>query len=48
MTKLLLDTNVLINLVRGNKVADAIKSYIGEKDNPQFFISVVTIAEVKS
>lgn len=48
MTKLVLDTGVLINLVRGNRIADQVKEYIDSAEDPQLFISVVTLAEAES
>ena len=48
MDKLLLDTNILIKLVRGDKTAELVKEYVGQKINPQLFISIVTIAEAES
>lgn len=48
MEKLVLDTNVLIHLVRGNQVATAVKQFIDTKESPQLFISVVSIAEAES
>ena len=48
MTNILLDTNILIHLVRGNAIAQQVKSYVGNLTEPQLFLSVVNIAEAES
>jgi predicted nucleic acid-binding protein len=48
MKRLLLDTNILIQLVRGNKTAKEVKSFVEKLTDPQIFISVVNIAEAES
>ena len=48
MDKLVLDTNVLIHLARGNKVAEEVKRFVDSKANPQVFISIVSKAEAES
>lgn len=48
MDRLLLDSNILIHLVRGKEKAGELKKYVDSKTFPQLFISVVTIAEVES
>jgi tRNA(fMet)-specific endonuclease VapC len=48
MTNILLDTNILIHLVRGNAIAQQVKNYVGSITEPQLFISVVNIAEAES
>lgn len=48
MKRLLLDTNILIQLVRGNNTAKEVKSFVEKLTDPQIFISVVTIAEAES
>lgn len=48
MAKLLLDTNVLINLIRNNSKGKQIQEFISTRENPQIFISVATIAETES
>ncbi|MEX2633657.1 MAG: type II toxin-antitoxin system VapC family toxin [Balneolales bacterium] len=48
MEKLVLDTNVIINLVRGNHIAQKVKDFVDSKETPQLFISVVSIAETES
>jgi predicted nucleic acid-binding protein len=45
MTNILLDTNILIHLVRGNAIAQQVKNYVGSITEPQLFVSVVNIAE---
>ena len=48
MTNILLDTNILIHLVRGNAIAQQVKNYVGSITEPQLFVSVVNIAEAES
>lgn len=48
MTNILLDTNILIHLVRGNAIAQQVKNYVGSVNEPQLFVSVVNIAEAES
>ncbi len=48
MNNILLDTNILINLVRGNAIAQEVKEYVGTLNDPQLFVSVVNIAEAES
>lgn len=48
MEKLVLDTNVLIYLVRGNRVAEDVKKFVAAKANPQLFLSVASKAEAES
>lgn len=48
MINILLDTNILINLVRGNAIAQKVKEYVGTLNEPQLFVSVVNIAEAES
>ncbi len=48
MKRVLLDTNILIQLVRGNKTAKEVKSFVEKLTDPQIFISVVNIAEAES
>lgn len=48
MEKLVLDTNVLIHLVRGSAVAKSVKQLVDEKSSVQIFVSVVSIAEAES
>lgn len=48
MTNILLDTNILIHLVRGNAIAQQVKNYVGSITEPQLFTSVVNIAEAES
>lgn len=48
MEKLLLDTNVLIQLVRGNNIGKEVQAFVNTLDNPQVFISVVAKAEAES
>ena len=48
MTNILLDTNILIHLVRGNAIAQQVKNYVGSISEPQLFISIVNIAEAES
>ena len=47
MEKILFDTNILIHLVRGNDIAKKIKTLIDSLSDPQLFISVVSLGEVK-
>lgn len=48
MEKLLLDTNILVALVRGNEDAQRVQHYISTLTNPQLFISVVNMVEAES
>jgi len=48
MDKFLLDTNILIHLMRGRSVAQQVKTYIDGFADPQLFISVVSLAEAES
>ncbi|MDO9635228.1 MAG: type II toxin-antitoxin system VapC family toxin [Paludibacter sp.] len=48
MHNILLDTNILIHLVRGNAIAQKVKEYVGTINEPQLFVSVVNIAEAES
>lgn len=48
MTNIILDTNILIHLVRGNAIAQQVKNYVGSITEPQLFVSVVNIAETES
>lgn len=48
MAKFVLDTNILIQLVRGKEIASEVSAYIQSQDNPEIFISIVTIAEAES
>jgi len=48
MTNILLDTNILIHLVRGNAITQQVKNYVGGIAEPQLFVSVVNIAEAES
>jgi tRNA(fMet)-specific endonuclease VapC len=48
MNNILLDTNILIHLVRGNAIAQKVKEYVGTLNDPQLFVSVVNIAEAES
>jgi predicted nucleic acid-binding protein len=48
MEKLLLDTNILVVLARGNEDAQRVRRYIDGLANPQLFISVVNVAEAES
>ncbi len=48
MKRLLLDTNILIQLVRGNNTAKEVKAFVEKLTDPQIFISVVNIAESES
>jgi tRNA(fMet)-specific endonuclease VapC len=48
MNNILLDTNILIHLVRGNAIAQKVKEYVGTINDPQLFVSVVNIAEAES
>lgn len=48
MTNLLLDTNILIHLVRGNSLAREVREYVENITEPQLFVSVVNIAEAES
>ena len=48
MNNILLDTNILINLVRGNAIAQKVKEYVGTLNDPQLFVSVMNIAEAES
>ena len=48
MEKFLLDTNVIIHLVRGNPTARKVKTYIDGFTDPHLFISVVSLAEAES
>ena len=48
MTNIILDTNILIHLVRGNAIAQQVKNYVGSITEPQLFVSVVNITEAES
>lgn len=48
MTNLVLDTSILIHLNRGNEIAQKVREYVVTLNEPQIFISVVSIAEVES
>ncbi len=48
MEKVLLDTNILVALVRGNADSQRMKDYINTLINPQLFISVVNVVEAES
>ena len=48
MKNVVLDTNILIHLNRGNAIANQVKEFVGKLDEPQLFISVVNIAEAES
>lgn len=48
MNNILLDTNILIHLVRGNAIAQKVKEYVDTINDPQLFVSVVNIAEAES
>lgn len=48
MNNILLDTNILIHLVRGNAIAQKVKEYVSTINDPQLFVSVVNIAEAES
>lgn len=48
MTKLVLDTNILLHIVRGDNIGKAVKNYINRIEDPQVFISIVTLAEAGS
>ncbi len=48
MEKVLLDTNILIHLVRGNEKAKGVKTLIDTLADPQLFVSVVSLAEAES
>jgi predicted nucleic acid-binding protein len=44
----ILDTNILLHLVRGNKKGEEIKNYLNQQPEIQIFISIVSIAETES
>ena len=48
MNNILLDTNILIHLVRGKAIAQKVKEYVSTINDPQLFVSVVNIAEAES
>lgn len=48
MKNVLLDTNILIHLNRGNEIAKKVREYVGTLKEPQIFITVVNIAEAES
>lgn len=48
MKNIVLDTNILIHINRGNSIGRQVKDYINTVDEPQLFISVVNIAEAES
>jgi tRNA(fMet)-specific endonuclease VapC len=48
MKNIVLDTNILIHINRGNAVARQVKEYVSTFDEPQLFVSVVNIAEAES
>lgn len=48
MKLLVLDTNILLHLVRGKQRAEAIKDYLQQLEDIQTIISVVGIAEAES
>lgn len=48
MARFVLDTNILIQIVRGKQIAREVSDYISSQENPEIFISIVSIAEVES
>lgn len=48
MARFVLDTNILIQLVRGKQIANEVKIYLQSQDNPDVFISIVSLAEAES
>lgn len=48
MKKLLLDTNVLLNTVRGNNLAHEVEKYVSNSREPLLLILVVSMAEAES
>jgi tRNA(fMet)-specific endonuclease VapC len=48
MKNILLDTNILIHLNRGNEIAQRVREYVASLSEPQVFISVVNLAEAES
>lgn len=48
MERMLLDTNILVHLVRGSDTGKEIKSLVESFSDPQLFISVVSLAEAES
>jgi tRNA(fMet)-specific endonuclease VapC len=48
MARFVLDTNILIQIVRGNAIATEVNNYLQSQENPEIFISIVTKAEAES
>lgn len=48
MGRFVLDTNILIQIVRGNAIAAEVNTYLLSQENPEIFISIVTKAEAES
>lgn len=48
MEKVMLDTNILVNLVRGNEKGKQMKTWVDSLNEPLLFISVVSVAEAQS
>lgn len=48
MKNVVLDTNILIHINRGNAIANQVKEFVGKLEEPQLFITVVNIAEAES
>lgn len=48
MKNLILDTNILIHINRGNEIARQVQKYVNSISEPQVFVSVVSIAEAES
>jgi predicted nucleic acid-binding protein len=43
-----LDTNILLHLVRGKQMSQTINNYLQEQEDAQYVISIVSIAEAES
>ncbi|SDA96760.1 tRNA(fMet)-specific endonuclease VapC [Algoriphagus alkaliphilus] len=48
MTRLVLDTNILIQVVRGKALATDVKALIDGIENPELYLSVVSLVEAES
>lgn len=48
MKNIVLDTNILIHIVRGKNIAQQVSTYVKTIPDHQLFISVVSIAEAES